>query len=453
MEGHMMNFLDYNLTLTTSLSTGDSSDYQNVLKVEDCALDLLATRLNHLEVTNISFENHHMSLMLPNCMDLCDHPRVESDEKIAEGTYANIYQSSPGICAKVFKTEQAFLHETIISDLIAISKEHHRNDVKHLCLQTYLGACHPCKTIWYPRYMCSLDNFFDLSCRHIPDISREFSALKDAIEFLNGKCGIFHSDISSDNILVEPNGSPDSIRSLILADVGIGTIHTGNHFRSITVKARDEKILYNMYNLKTPFLVCKDDVKPLCILRRCYLLRKHAHGIEFLETGQEMVGENMALIIDISTLCQVFISVLARIIEVTQDFTYDSWLLDVQDNLESTYYLTLLAPKLFMYEMLSHEWGMYIDVGVNSVGVMACGQLEASHALLLNQAYEDFKQQFQPVISQPFLQALNSQDLKLTFLNLSALDYFEPKGAVHNGHFRQQNTTGRGKQSRNWRAA
>ncbi|AAO12339.1 kinase [Porcine lymphotropic herpesvirus 3] len=453
MEEYRMNFLEYNLMLTMSSSTGDSRQCHDVQQVEDYALSLLAIRLNHLEVSSLSFENSHMSVILPNYMNQCDHPPVDNQEQISRGTYANIYSSSPGICAKVFHTEQAFLHETIVADLISIAKEHYREDVKHLSLQTYLGACHICKTIWYPRYMCSLDNFFDLSTQHIPDLSREFLALKDAVEFLNFKCGLFHSDVSADNILVEPMGHPNTIRSLILADVGIGTIHAGNAFKAITVKGRDGGILYNMYNFKTPFLVCKDDVKPLCILRRCYLLRKHSHGIDVMDTGEQMVGQKMAFLIDISALCQVFISMLARVIELTGDCTYDSWLLEIQDNLESTYYLTLLAPKLFMYELLANLWGIDIDVGINSIGVMAHGQLEAPHRALLNRAYEEFKQHFEPLISPSFLQALKNKDLQRTFLNLSELDYFEPRGASQNGHFRQQNTPGRGTQSRNWRAA
>lgn len=421
-------------------------------------MDLMATNICHLQVMDVFNDTEQITAYLPAYMHSCNHPAINYAELIAGGVYGKVYGSSAGLCAKVFTSRNAFLQEFVMADLASLAREQYRNEMSTLCMQFYMGACIHCSAIWYPRYNGSLENFRDLSYDHIPALAREFSGLKSAIEFLNKKCGIFHGDVSPDNILVEQDGSETSvIKTLILTDLGTSAIHSGNRFKSVTLlDSSTNAIMYNVQNFRNPFLVCKDDVKPMCILRRCYLLRQHAGGFNIMQMGEEHVDQKMALIIDSSALLQVLLAMLSRIMEMSNERTYESWLSETVDNNTSIYYLHLLAPKLVLLNILSHIWHTNLDVGVNSSGVLASGQLPADHSAVLQHSCFTFEREFETLIFEPFLEDLDDEGLKQIFLELLAFDYFDPVGRneqQRNGLFAQSDAPGTNAQHGNWRAS
>ncbi|AAX58071.1 ORF36 [Ovine gammaherpesvirus 2] len=415
-------------SLKTLLCSGDSSELQPV--ASKSAIDTLATSLSHLQVLKVRPHTGHVTVCLPFSMYQCTHPPVAEETLLAKGAFGKVYSSYSGMCAKVFASRNAFFHETVMMDLVALARESSRSDLQSLCLQFYLGACAPCKTIWYPRYSGSLKSVKNLSVAHAEDLAREFQGLIDAVFFLNKKCGLFHGDICPANVLVEASATDKArIRSLILTDLGTAVVHAGNKFTDIDLKvpASGEDV-YKVRVSLNPFHVCKDYVKPFCVLHRCYLLRHHSQRVDVDALYAATIGQQMALTIDCSALLQALLIVLSRILESSNDRTCESWLREVDDDSAATYFLVLLAPKLVLLNFLNQLWQLNLEVGVDIDGVLTQGQLPQGHSDLLSNTCRLFTEVYRPLVKESALAQLRQSALRATVTKLVEFDYFSLQG-------------------------
>ncbi|ATI21924.1 ORF36 [Alcelaphine gammaherpesvirus 1] len=454
MEVNRLAYLTAMGSLRPPSPNGDWSKPQDA--PHKSVIDMMASGVSHIKVLKVDIDAQHLCVCLPHNMLTCCHPAVDMENLLGSGSFGKVYASGPGICAKVFTSAEAFYHETVMMDLVALARSYNCDDFKSVCLQFYLSACITCKTIWYPRFSQSLHTFKDFTVDHLHDLDREFKGLTDAVFFLNQKCGLFHGDICPSNILVETFKGPGSgIKSLILTDLGTAAIHAGNTFKSLSINnPQDDSVIYNAQIYLSPFLVCKDYVKPLCVLRRCYLLRHHAQDVDVEEITDTVVGQNMALKIDCSTLLQVLLLVLARVMEQPNSLTYESWLREIEDDSSDAYFLLLLGPKLVLLTHLSQLWEINFDVGVNTQGVLSRGQLPHPHTRLLKECCQLFREEFDAVVKEEVLIKLGQGVLKNIIFELLQFDYFEIHGRQpQHGLFAQSHAARADSEHGNWRTS
>lgn len=358
----------------------------------------------------------------------CGHQAPKMSMLLGKGEYGKVEALSKTECVKTFVSSPSFYHELLACDLIELAKIRTLCPEKGHALISFNSACMCCRKIFFPRYSTSLSEFPHWTVENIPLLVRGFDGLLDAVVFLNEQCGLFHSDISLCNILVEKGVTDTVLGKLVLADMGLATLHSGNTKIDISISSSGGRTLYQMFVERGPFMVCKDAYKPACVLWRCF---KIASAVQWAEIKTEClpICPNMAKVIDISCLAYCLLNVIEKIMDVTHKEPTDSFYSKCTlTEYQSKYYLKCLVHKVVLLEFLSRLWKTKFNIGVNSQG--------SFHSLSLTfQEKEEFRSWCRQLETQYICHLYPHSDLLVRFVelrdcvaNLLSLDYFSPCG-------------------------
>ncbi|AAC95562.1 orf 36 [Ateline gammaherpesvirus 3] len=325
-------------------------------------LSQLITEHKFMSVAEISAQK--VVFKLPKSWFQCEHLKPQ-DELLGSGSFGAVKPISKVTCAKYFKDTEDFFHELVVCNLASIAQIRQPTKSVHLVRMT--GACIPCKCILFPRYAGSLYDFNCWEQLSAKKLAKEFRNLINTVNFLNDEVGIIHSDISTSNILVAHG--PDFPGRFMLADLGLATLHSGNHPTEICLKSSRGKILYNMACARDVFLLCKDPVKPAQVIFRCYLLACKLITSETLHQNF-IVGKILAQNIDIASLFYTMLECVEKMIDSKNIKPSCQFYKKIGPDNEShrAYFLQFLVPRVIILEMLSKVWDTKLSIGIDSLG-------------------------------------------------------------------------------------
>lgn len=329
-------------------------------------LDEMSSLSNYVHLDEIIDQT--LFFKLPSRYRICSHPQeapLETQAVLGEGTFGVVRGISRVHVSKCFMDGDSFYQELLAGDLISIAKMMHPG-FSGLAVVTPVTACAICKEIFYPRYTGSLAAHRVWQGDQVPSLVTEFEALLEAVNFLHSKCGMFHSDISVDNILIKTSSDPTSFGSLVLADLGVFGFHSGSPAHDVGIKSQRGKVLFSLVSEKTYFEICKDTFKPAAVLARCYVNIIHCPRDE----GDALVVHwRAAQMIDVACLGNCLLWCIEKLLDKceinpTQHF---------RDHAEETritpaYYLQFLAPRVALCDFLSRLWNYGLDLGVDTQG-------------------------------------------------------------------------------------
>lgn len=390
-------------------------------------VDILVENTKHMTVVEVCGST--AVVKLPKQFLECNHYSLtDGGVCLGSGAFGSVHLTTYYDCIKKFESSDGFYHELLACDLVAVAKAHSPTDASHRSLISYSNACTVCKTIFFPRYNGSLVDYQNWTRENVPILVREFRGLMDGIHFLNEKCGLFHADVSPCNILVNQDQGNNLISGLILSDLGIACLHTGNSVTNLALKSSRGRQLYGMRCERNPFLVCKDTYKPLCMLCRCYLLTRHGR-VANDGSVSEAVGQKVAKMIDICSLAYCLLYAVERLLDSTganptSEFYNDS----PDDDSDSKYYVQFLVPKVVLCEFLFGVWDVFVDLGVNSFGKTKYDIFSRGDAEQFSAWCNSFKAGFLRCLSPDFRRKIDDHGLMLLFLKLINNDYFGVHG-------------------------
>ncbi|AJG42961.1 virion protein kinase [Harp seal herpesvirus] len=391
-----------------------------------CVVSMLLGLEHHLSICEVT--SNSIFLRLPNTWKRCNHPTSKIKVSLGSGAYGSVQAVSKFECKKTFTNEISFLHEMITCDLVEIARLRGNLDVKTVNIISVSRVCLPCKEIYFPRMECNLYEFKHWTSENVPKLISGFNGLLDAVMFLNEKCGLFHSDISPCNILVDHCVNPGELGRLVLSDLGLASLHTNNDKICIGIKTARGKTLYKMFYDRGPFLVCKDVFKPACVLFRCIAITSTTKS-PTSKLDCSPVDQSMAKIIDVSCLALCLLYAIERLMDI-QKRSPTSKFFDacVAEDESPEYYMNCLVPRVVMMEFLSDLWHIDLNIGASSDGVF-------EHLSLTEHQRATF-QSWCRKIRGTYLQdlffhcsvLLSDPNLKSCFVNLLRFDYFSPCG-------------------------
>ncbi|AIU39561.1 tegument serine/threonine protein kinase [Equid gammaherpesvirus 5] len=423
------------MTLQTPSRSGEQRPFRRYRlrpPSEGCGtvLEMLVAQRDHMRAVHVS--PFSVSLEPPARWNVCRHGTPKFRLALGKGEYGRVEAVSKHECVKTFGTDVSFYHELMVCDLIEVARLRSRCPEKSDALMPFVDACIPCKQIYFPRLLCSLNEVSAWGPNSITPLVKGFEGLLDAVVFLNEECGLFHSDISLCNILVKKSESETCcLGKLLLGDMGLATPHTANPQIGLTFVSSEGTPLYQMFVDRGPFMACKDAYKPACVLLRCLRIAA-ALNWEEVKTDRFPICQAMAKVIDVSCLAYCLLYVIEKILDVTKAEPTDRFFSKCTlTELQPQYFLKCMVPKVVLLEYLTSLWrveGECLSIGVNSRGVCAseklslteregfrnwCGQLEARYIRSLY----------------PHSKVLEGrEDLRDCLINLLSLDYFSPCG-------------------------
>lgn len=364
-------------------------------------------------------------MRLPEKYLTCSHPPVTDAKILGYGAFGmvSINPHYSGVI-KEFDSHTDFYHELLADDLIAVAKERCHNINKHKNLIDIVGACAPCKIIFYDRYTTSLDNYDEWSDLNMPHIVQEFQGLFNAINFLNEECGLFHSDISPCNILVQHKKSSMVLEKLVLTDMGIASLHSGNKITDMVLKSSKGRLLYRMFYRRDPFYVCKDVYKPACVLSRCYTICLHTRRKTQCVT-LDAIGKAMALNIDVSSLAYCLLFVVERLLDSLGLYPTRIFYDTVTQNAENPqYYLQFMVTKVVLLEFLSEIWEVGFNLGLDSKGNCQHVVIHPDDLHVFTNWCKAFKNTFKQSYMAKNIIKIQREDLRDMFQQLITYDHF-----------------------------
>lgn len=340
-------------------------------------------------------------IKMPERRETCLHSPHIFLSTLGGGSFGRVMSISDSRCVKTFGEEEWFFHEMILNDAINLGKlKHPLGNWKSLLSMD--DACMSCRTITYPRYQCTVEQFPFWRITSAETVAQTFTGLVGAVEFLNQTCGIFHSDISTSNIFVRTGKNEKDLRSLVLGDVGVGSFHTGNTCTSVVVVCNKTNApKHKLPGGRDPFYVGKDIFKTASLLYRCYcVVASPASGTEDLGSSDSPVGMALARNTDLGSLGYCLFDVLEKMLDISRKEPTMAFLDRCRYRRpHPLYFLTFLAPKVVMCKMLSEKWGCRLNLGMDGSGDGAYLTLPSPH----RQAFKEW------------CQALERQYLKLLF--------------------------------------
>ncbi len=235
-------------------------------------IDYFTFQHKHLKVTNIDDMTETLYVKLPENMTRCDHLPITCEYLLGRGSYGAVYAHADNATVKLYDSVTELYHELMVCDMIQIGKAT-AEDGQDKALVDYLSACTSCHALFMPQFRCSLQDYGHWHDGSIEPLVRGFQGLKDAVYFLNRHCGLFHSDISPSNILVDFTDTMWGMGRLVLTDYGTASLHDRNKMLDVRLKSSKGRQLYRLYCQREPFSIAKDTYKPLCLLSKCYILR------------------------------------------------------------------------------------------------------------------------------------------------------------------------------------
>lgn len=310
-----------------------------------------------------------MVFKLPSRYRICYHPPeapLETQAVLGEGTFGVVRGISRAHVSKCFIDGDSFYHELIAGDLVSVAKLMHPG-FAGLAMITPVTACAVCKEIFYPRFSSSLADHRVWEGSQISSLTTEFESLLEAVNFLHSKCGMFHSDISVENILVKIDSNPNSFGTLVLADLGVFGFHSGSPSQDVVIKSQRGKTLYSLCSEKTYFDICKDTFKPAAVLARCYVNVIHCPRDE----GEALVVHwRAAQIIDVACLGNCLLWCIEKFLDACHiNPTRQCQEHSPETRITPAYYLQFLAPRVALCGFLSRLWNYGLDLGVDCQGL------------------------------------------------------------------------------------
>ncbi|ARW78099.1 tegument serine/threonine protein kinase [Common bottlenose dolphin gammaherpesvirus 1 strain Sarasota] len=393
------------------------------------AIDKMGEQPKHLTATGTDKEHRTIYARLPSEYNNCAHgPVPKHRPKLGEGAFGCVYPVTDDTCVKVFTSHGTFYHEFIMNDLIALAMIHRDGrETRHHALLNLMNACVQCRVIFYPRCKFGLNKFRNWCPSNIPPLICGFEGLHDAIVFLNEKCGIFHSDVSPCNILIEDAGR-GKLGRLVLTDMGISSPHDGNRFNRCVLKSNKGKPLYEISSTRNPFMVCKDAFKPAFLLSRCHTLKQRIE-FENLEAWSCPIGQRLALDIDTASLGYTLLYALERLLVCyDKDPTLDFYCKNGTDNQHLEYYLQFLVPKVVLCNLLSRIWNVQLHLGVNMRGETTATKLSPEHVTKFARWVEQFKTRLELSATPRSTDRIKNPQLAHLTCKLLSQDYFSEHG-------------------------
>nr|WIM51683.1 MAG: viral protein kinase [Peromyscus leucopus gammaherpesvirus] len=369
-------------------------------------------------------------LRIPEVWRKCHHmPIPKGSSELGSGGFGYVRAVNERLCVKHFKDGEDFYREVVNSNLVAIASSRFSN--KGTAILNMINACAVCKFILYPRLNC---NLHELSLRDTcPDtLANAFVRLQEGVMFLNREVGLFHGDISPSNILVRLDPNTGKLDDLILADLGISVLHSGNSHTDIVVKSTKGKQLVRLDNVKSPYYLGKDAYKPAFVLFICYTLRQRNRRA-YYEQPAGLVNQREALAID---LCSLGYSLLACI----------RWMFDLPSNnlpaacehgvtgepqavMNPVYYLLHMIDKVAMCQLLNASWETKINLGVTPEGECTHLELCPEHRNVFSSKCRQFVTQYMKLIlDSRAYRHLRSKALRDITVNLLSYDCFSENG-------------------------
>ncbi|AIU39482.1 tegument serine/threonine protein kinase [Equid gammaherpesvirus 2] len=422
------------LTLQTPSPSGGPRPcrrYQLRTPREGCGtvMEMMVAQRDHLRVSHVS--PFAVSLQAPDRWERCRHGAPRFRLALGKGEYGKVEAVSKHECVKTFNEVVAFYHELVVCDLIEIARLRSRCPEKSEGLISFVDACMPCKQLFFPRYSCSLNDFSHWGPENIPPLVAGFESLLDAVVFLNEECGLFHSDISPCNILVERAQTETGLGKLVLTDMGLATPHTGNPQTGVSFVSSGGTQLYQMFVDRGPFMVSKDAYKPACVLLRCFRVAAALNWGE-VKTDRFPICQQMSRVIDVSCLGYCLLNVIERILDVTKAEPTNRFYSRCSfTELQPQYFLKCLVHKVVLLEFLADLWK--VEGGGLSIGVSSGAEFDSERLSLSER--QDFRSWCRQLDTRyictlyPYSNLLEGcEGLRDCLVNLLSLDYFSPFG-------------------------
>ncbi len=200
---------------------------ENLRNALQQVIDYFTFQHKHLKVTNIDDMTETLYVKLPENMTRCDHLPITCEYLLGRGSYGAVYAHADNATVKLYDSVTELYHELMVCDMIQIGKAT-AEDGQDKALVDYLSACTSCHALFMPQFRCSLQDYGHWHDGSIEPLVRGFQGLKDAVYFLNRHCGLFHSDISPSNILVDFTDTMWGMGRLVLTDYGTASLHDRN---------------------------------------------------------------------------------------------------------------------------------------------------------------------------------------------------------------------------------
>lgn len=387
-------------------------------------IDYFTFQHKHLKVTNIDDMTETLYVKLPENMTRCDHLPITCEYLLGRGSYGAVYAHADNATVKLYDSVTELYHELMVCDMIQIGKAT-AEDGQDKALVDYLSACTSCHALFMPQFRCSLQDYGHWHDGSIEPLVRGFQGLKDAVYFLNRHCGLFHSDISPSNILVDFTDTMWGMGRLVLTDYGTASLHDHNKMLDVRLKSSKGRQLYRLYCQREPFSIAKDTYKPLCLLSKCYILRGAGHIPDPSACGP--VGAQTALRLDLQSLGYSLLYGIMHLADSTHKIPYPNPDMGF-DRSDPLYFLQFAAPKVVLLEVLSQMWNLNLDMGLTSCGESPCVDVTAEHMSQFLQWCRSLKKRFKesyffncrPRFEHPHLPGLVAE--------LLADDFFGPDG-------------------------
>ncbi|ALE14748.1 ORF36 [Felid gammaherpesvirus 1] len=410
----------------------DSPMHQNKLQQfkesdNDGVLAMLLNLQCHLSIVEANPTS--VFFKIPSRWKKCNHSTAKIKLALGSGSYGSVTAISKTECVKTFSTSKSFFHEMMVYDLVDIARMRSTYPQEGANIITMDGVCLKCKQLFFPRMQCNLYEYKHWTVENVSRLVRGFNGLLDAVLFLNEKCGFFHSDISPCNILVKQGFSQEEIGDLILSDLGLVSLHTGNRILHMGIKSSRGKVLYEMSSERGPFSVCKDLFKPACILFRCFMITADTRS-QKAKFDCFLVDQQMARVIDVSSLALCLLYSIEQFMDVQKAApTPNFYTICVVEDESPSYYMTCLIPRVVLLEFLSNLWHLKLDIGASSDGTFKhlnlCQQDKHNFQSWCNKA----KKLYQKNLFYTSSILLSDPNLKFCLANLLSLDYFSPCGS------------------------
>lgn len=402
--------------------SGDSKSYVDLDTVVDRGTLLCDLKKSYNHVSLFEVKPNYLVFKLPERYSNCDSHRefapVDNFE-LGRGSFGRVSAYNSEVVCKQFWESSGFYHELFWCDLISLTKIRHPT-YRDVRIVSPITACVPCKQIFFKRYSRSLRDFDAWRPGIVRHLVSEFEQLYLAVYFLNEKCGIMHSDISTDNILVDE--SRGGMR-LYLTDFGVCSLHDGNPVTDVAIKTRKGHMAARVSSERSVFSISKDAYKPCAVLARCYV--HMCSGARRREADEFLIHSATAIKIDVICLGVCLLMCLEKILDANQVQPLETFRDRFLDHCDSTtYYLQLLSPRIVLTQFLCTLWNISFSIRIDGQGVCQSVSLKDEHRRLFkkwNAAYLKLLEQSCTIES---VSALNFEELKRLFIKLLGSDGF-----------------------------
>lgn len=396
-------------------------------------LNEITRQPHHLHVVDV--QSNTAIIKMPEVWETCTHSPFVFLSTLGSGSFGKVRSTSSTRCVKTFDDEECFYHEMVLNDIINIAKLKEPYGTWK-CLLSMETACISCQAIIYTRYDCTVETYPFWRAITPETVVRGFTGLIGAVEFLNHSCGIFHSDISTSNLFIKLGKDKKDIASIVLADIGVGSLHAGNTCTNITVLSnKTSQPLHEIIGGRDPFYVCKDMFKPCSVLFRCYCMLMNpisdADNRGKLTSKDPPVSKRLAKRMDLASLAYCLLEVLEKVLDTHKKEPTINFLDHCTYNRpHPLYYLAFMAPKVVMCKLLSTTWKCKINLGMDTNGNCDYITLTPPHKQVFRDWCQALERRYLRLLFQYQCFKIRSVSLRQLTLSLLAYDKFGLPGQL-----------------------